>query len=172
MSRVTQLVRVGSVAPQRLPWAVGGHKGWYSRDTPLPDQLLHDIPPQGGYFPENVKAMTSLRWLKLNRTGLCYLPEELAALQKLVRAFSRPGGFLWVGQGQLGRAHASGGDIEEDVNDHEQSYREGGGSLSCEECEKARSVRDRGCRVGLRAPLDGVILWWQMGTPQTPHLLH
>ncbi|KAB0401148.1 hypothetical protein E2I00_011491, partial [Balaenoptera physalus] len=37
----------------------------------------------GGYFPENVKAMTSLRWLKLNRTGLCYLPEELAALQKL-----------------------------------------------------------------------------------------
>lgn len=28
--------------------------------------------------------MTSLRWLKLNRTGLCYLPEELAALQKLV----------------------------------------------------------------------------------------
>lgn len=40
---------------------------------------------QGGYFPENVKAMTSLRWLKLNRTGLCYLPEELAALQKLVR---------------------------------------------------------------------------------------
>ncbi|ERE67715.1 putative protein flightless-1 like protein [Cricetulus griseus] len=27
--------------------------------------------------------MTSLRWLKLNRTGLCYLPEELGALQKL-----------------------------------------------------------------------------------------
>nr|XP_020136818.1 protein flightless-1 homolog [Microcebus murinus] len=38
---------------------------------------------KGGYFPENVKAMTSLRWLKLNRTSLCYLPEELAALQKL-----------------------------------------------------------------------------------------
>ncbi|XP_048220972.1 protein flightless-1 homolog [Perognathus longimembris pacificus] len=38
---------------------------------------------KGGYFPENVKAMTSLRWLKLNHTGLCYLPEELAALQKL-----------------------------------------------------------------------------------------
>uniref|UniRef100_A0A8B9YAM7 Protein flightless-1 homolog n=1 Tax=Bos mutus grunniens TaxID=30521 RepID=A0A8B9YAM7_BOSMU len=38
---------------------------------------------KGGYFPENVKAMTSLRWLKLNRTGLCYLPEELASLQKL-----------------------------------------------------------------------------------------
>jgi hypothetical protein len=49
-------------------------------------------PSQGGYFPENVKAMTSLRWLKLNRTGLCYLPEELAALQKLVR-----------GRGQAGR---------------------------------------------------------------------
>lgn len=40
---------------------------------------------QGGYFPEHVKCMTSLRWLKLNRTGLCYLPEELSALQKLVR---------------------------------------------------------------------------------------
>lgn len=42
------------------------------------------MPSQGGYFPEHVKAMTSLRWLKLNHTGLCYLPEELAALQKLV----------------------------------------------------------------------------------------
>lgn len=40
---------------------------------------------QGGYFPEHVKCMNSLRWLKLNRTGLCYLPEELASLQKLVR---------------------------------------------------------------------------------------
>lgn len=39
---------------------------------------------QGGYFPEHVKSMTSLRWLKLNRTGLCYLPEELSSLQKLV----------------------------------------------------------------------------------------
>ncbi|KAI6076565.1 Protein flightless-1-like protein [Aix galericulata] len=38
---------------------------------------------KGGYFPEHMKAMSSLRWLKLNRTGLCYLPEELAALQKL-----------------------------------------------------------------------------------------
>uniref|UniRef100_A0A4W3HVY4 FLII actin remodeling protein n=1 Tax=Callorhinchus milii TaxID=7868 RepID=A0A4W3HVY4_CALMI len=38
---------------------------------------------KGGYFPEHVKSMTSLRWLKLNRTGLCYLPEELASLQKL-----------------------------------------------------------------------------------------
>ncbi|XP_048465259.1 protein flightless-1 homolog isoform X1 [Rhincodon typus] len=38
---------------------------------------------KGGYFPEHVKCMTSLRWLKLNRTGLCYLPEELASLHKL-----------------------------------------------------------------------------------------
>ncbi|KAG6935057.1 FLII, actin remodeling protein [Chelydra serpentina] len=38
---------------------------------------------KGGYFPDHVKSMTSLRWLKLNRTGLCYLPEELASLQKL-----------------------------------------------------------------------------------------
>ncbi|XP_053550578.1 protein flightless-1 homolog [Bombina bombina] len=38
---------------------------------------------KGGYFPEHVKSMSSLRWLKLNRTGLCYLPEELSSLQKL-----------------------------------------------------------------------------------------
>ncbi|TFK10430.1 Protein flightless-1-like protein [Platysternon megacephalum] len=38
---------------------------------------------KGGYFPDHVKSMTSLRWLKLNRTGLCYLPEELSSLQKL-----------------------------------------------------------------------------------------
>uniref|UniRef100_H3D1R5 Protein flightless-1 homolog n=1 Tax=Tetraodon nigroviridis TaxID=99883 RepID=H3D1R5_TETNG len=38
---------------------------------------------KGGYFPEHIKSMSSLRWLKLNRTGLCYLPEELASLQKL-----------------------------------------------------------------------------------------
>ncbi|KAJ3600913.1 hypothetical protein NHX12_031886 [Muraenolepis orangiensis] len=38
---------------------------------------------KGGYFPEHVKSMSSLRWLKLNRTGLCYLPEELGSLQKL-----------------------------------------------------------------------------------------
>uniref|UniRef100_A0A8C5DZ40 FLII actin remodeling protein n=1 Tax=Gouania willdenowi TaxID=441366 RepID=A0A8C5DZ40_GOUWI len=38
---------------------------------------------KGGYFPDHVKSMSSLRWLKLNRTGLCYLPEELASLQKL-----------------------------------------------------------------------------------------
>uniref|UniRef100_G1SWT9 FLII actin remodeling protein n=1 Tax=Oryctolagus cuniculus TaxID=9986 RepID=G1SWT9_RABIT len=55
---------------------VGGALSQASLSTPPP-------PPQGGYFPENVKSMTSLRWLKLNRTGLCYLPEELAALQKL-----------------------------------------------------------------------------------------
>ncbi|XP_018424815.1 PREDICTED: protein flightless-1 homolog isoform X2 [Nanorana parkeri] len=38
---------------------------------------------KGGYFPEHVKSMSSLRWLKLNRTGLCYLPEELSSLHKL-----------------------------------------------------------------------------------------
>lgn len=59
--------------------------------------------------------MTSLRWLKLNRTGLCYLPEELAALQKLVR-----------GWGQARRVPVDGAvqeadDIEEDVDGHEQS---------------------------------------------------
>ncbi|KAM8962259.1 LOW QUALITY PROTEIN: protein flightless-1 homolog [Pelodytes ibericus] len=38
---------------------------------------------KGGYFPEHIRSMTSLRWLKLNHTGLCYLPEELSSLQKL-----------------------------------------------------------------------------------------
>ncbi|KAM3916640.1 protein flightless-1 homolog [Leptodactylus fuscus] len=38
---------------------------------------------KGGYFPEHVRSMSSLRWLKLNRTGLCYLPEELSSLHKL-----------------------------------------------------------------------------------------
>lgn len=59
---------------------------------PLPHCPHHACSHQGGYFPENVKAMTSLRWLKLNRTGLCYLPEELAALQKLVRMVGSRGG--------------------------------------------------------------------------------
>lgn len=68
--------------------------------SPLPHCPHHACSHQGGYFPENVKAMTSLRWLKLNRTGLCYLPEELAALQKLVRIVgSREGpchcGWAW-----------------------------------------------------------------------------
>uniref|UniRef100_S4RA31 Disease resistance R13L4/SHOC-2-like LRR domain-containing protein n=1 Tax=Petromyzon marinus TaxID=7757 RepID=S4RA31_PETMA len=38
---------------------------------------------KGGYFPESVEDMSSLRWLKLNHTGLCYLPEELGKLEKL-----------------------------------------------------------------------------------------
>lgn len=66
----------------------------------------HPPPPrlQGGYFPEHVKAMTSLRWLKLNRTGLCYLPEELAALQKLVSPI------FWDGMGLPCPAEAVGSD--------------------------------------------------------------
>lgn len=47
--------------------------------------------------------MTSLRWLKLNRTGLCYLPEELAALQKLVRGSGQAGRVAVDGAGQVGR---------------------------------------------------------------------
>lgn len=59
---------------------------------------------QGGYFPEHVKAMTSLRWLKLNRTGLCYLPEELAALQKLVSStFGAGDGARQLPQGLRGQ---------------------------------------------------------------------
>lgn len=72
-------------------------------DTRLLDCPLLTAPHQGGYFPENVKAMTSLRWLKLNRTGLCYLPEELAALQKLVRGMV-VGRVPVVRLGQVGKA--------------------------------------------------------------------
>lgn len=73
----------------------GGRAGTFLSQTSLTINT-----PQGGYFPENVKAMTSLRWLKLNRTGLCYLPEELAALQKLVRSVSGQGGYRGgLGQG-------------------------------------------------------------------------
>ena len=35
-------------------------------------------------FPASVGKMTGLRWLKLNRTGLQTIPEELGNLQKLV----------------------------------------------------------------------------------------
>ena len=48
--------------------------------------------------------MTSLRWLKLNHTGLCYLPEELAALQKLVsgQGMGLLGGHGDRGHGDIG----------------------------------------------------------------------
>lgn len=46
--------------------------------------------------------MTSLRWLKLNRTGLCYLPEELAALQKLVSSVFWDFGMEWGSPVPLG----------------------------------------------------------------------
>lgn len=94
-----------TIAPQRLPRAVGA-TGWQSKGTMTQTSLTVTY-PQGGYFPENVKAMTSLRWLKLNRTGLCYLPEELASLQKLVRGFGQagegPGGWGWPGGQSLCR---------------------------------------------------------------------
>lgn len=64
--------------------------------------------------------MTSLRWLKLNRTGLCYLPEELAALQKLVRGFGQSGrGWGW-GWARWAEPAQKGNDLEEDADSHEQ----------------------------------------------------
>lgn len=77
--------------------------------APLAQTSLTMTPsPQGGYFPENVKAMTSLRWLKLNRTGLCYLPEELGALQKLVRGFGQSGRVPVDGAGPGGQSRPEG----------------------------------------------------------------
>ena len=34
-------------------------------------------------FPDKTSNMTGLRWLNLDQTHLCYLPEELAKLKKL-----------------------------------------------------------------------------------------
>ncbi|XP_078491271.1 protein flightless-1 homolog isoform X2 [Ciona intestinalis] len=38
---------------------------------------------KGGLFPDKTRNMSGLRWLSLNRTEMCYLPEELASLKKL-----------------------------------------------------------------------------------------
>lgn len=62
--------------------------------------------------------MTSLRWLKLNRTGLCYLPEELAALQKLVRGVSGR-------EGPCGRGMGSGEGLVRGVGGREGPCRPG-----------------------------------------------
>ena len=39
---------------------------------------------QNDEFPEAIREMVGLRWLKLDRTGLTEAPEELGKLQKLV----------------------------------------------------------------------------------------
>ncbi|XP_044596035.1 protein flightless-1-like [Cotesia glomerata] len=36
-------------------------------------------------FPASVRFMTGTQWLKLNRTNLSQIPEELGKLQKLVK---------------------------------------------------------------------------------------
>lgn len=38
---------------------------------------------KGGLFPDKIQQMSGLRWLRLDRTQLCYLPEELGELKKL-----------------------------------------------------------------------------------------
>uniref|UniRef100_H2ZPM4 Gelsolin-like domain-containing protein n=1 Tax=Ciona savignyi TaxID=51511 RepID=H2ZPM4_CIOSA len=47
------------------------------------NQAAYNFILQGGLFPDKTKNMAGLRWLSLNQTGLCYLPEELATLKKL-----------------------------------------------------------------------------------------
>lgn len=39
---------------------------------------------QGDSFPDHVADMSSLRWLRLNKTSLEMLPDELSQLSKLV----------------------------------------------------------------------------------------
>lgn len=131
-----------TIAPQRLPRAVGA-TGWQSKGTMTQTSLTVTY-PQGGYFPENVKAMTSLRWLKLNRTGLCYLPEELASLQKLVRGFGAGrGGSWWMGLARWAEP-------VQDIACHKQNWWGGDehpilGGIQ----EEARSVKEERCKSGL-----------------------
>ena len=42
---------------------------------------------QEDYFPKAVSEMTGLRWLKLNKTNIDWIPDELGNLQKLVSHF-------------------------------------------------------------------------------------
>lgn len=39
---------------------------------------------QKGKFPESVRAMTGIQWLKLDNTNLSEIPEEMGKLLKLV----------------------------------------------------------------------------------------
>lgn len=39
---------------------------------------------QNGKFPESVRLMTGIQWLKLNETNLTEIPEEMGKLLKLV----------------------------------------------------------------------------------------
>jgi hypothetical protein len=40
---------------------------------------------QDGKFPDAVRLMTGIQWLKLDKTNLTQIPEELGKLLKLVR---------------------------------------------------------------------------------------
>ena len=43
---------------------------------------------QDGHFSEKVAEMSNLRWLRLNRSQLSLLPEEIDKFNKLVRVYS------------------------------------------------------------------------------------
>ena len=99
--------------------------------------------------------MTSLRWLKLNRTGLCYLPEELAALQKLVRGSGQAGRVPVDGAGQAGRSCAEprrhrGGRWPQQNWWRGSEYPIPGGVR-----EESGSVREGSCRNGLACVAEG-----------------
>jgi hypothetical protein len=42
---------------------------------------------QDGRFPDAVRLMTGVQWLKLDKTNLTQIPEELGKLLKLVSSF-------------------------------------------------------------------------------------
>jgi len=40
---------------------------------------------QDGKFPESMRLMTGIQWLKLDKTNLTEIPEEMGKLLKLVK---------------------------------------------------------------------------------------
>lgn len=89
VSGVTHTTRM-TIASQRLPQTVGATR-WQSKGT-MSQTSLTVTYPQGGYFPENATAYDQPAMAEAKPHRLCYLPEELASLQKLQAALDRKGG--------------------------------------------------------------------------------
>lgn len=47
-------------------------------------RIIHTFLFQDGRFPDAVRLMTGVQWLKLDKTNLTEIPEELGKLLKLV----------------------------------------------------------------------------------------
>lgn len=49
--------------------------------------IIHTFLLQDGKFPDAVRLMTGVQWLKLDKTNLMEIPEELGKLLKLVSSW-------------------------------------------------------------------------------------